>query len=81
MDFLLVNTREGTRSHMCRFPQPTGHDGLKTAIVEAFQREGIPVIFAERNDRTTVVVVETGVQNWSDVAINARLAFNSSLME
>jgi hypothetical protein len=46
-----------------------------SVIVEAFQQEGIPVIFAERNDKTTVIVIETLVENWDDIAMNARQTY------
>jgi hypothetical protein len=53
---------------------------LRTAIVDAFRRDGVPVIFAESNDVITVIVVQTDVYNWGDIASNTRQTFQSDTL-
>jgi len=49
--------------------------------VDAFCRHGVQVIFAESNGVTTVIVVQTDVHDWSDIASNTRHAFNSDILQ
>ncbi|KAG0346479.1 hypothetical protein BG004_001646 [Podila humilis] len=78
--FILVNCHEG-RKVLSRFTQPTRHVELMSVIVEAFERAGVRVIFAERNDSITVIVVETSIPEWSEIAHTARFAYMSEVTQ
>jgi hypothetical protein len=54
---------------------------MMSVIVEAFEREGVRVIFAERNDAITVIVVETSIPDWTEIARTARFTFMSEVTQ